>query len=392
LRACWSADFVSNALRVSVLATRKYFSPVEWHPIVAIPARNEAERIPALIGALGQQSWMSGHGRRLPVILVVNNSDDDSAEVAAKAAVAHPNLMVDIVEVDFPPETAHVGSARRLAMDRAAQMAIDPCRSVLLTTDADATPTPTWVDANLGALEAGADVVGGHIAGDEVEEARLGAAFLRRAAQNARYTRLVDRLAALIDPVPYDPWPRHSDHTGASLAVRADIYAAVGGMTPLPSREDLSFVSRVRSAGYRLRHAPDVSVKVSARLEGRARGGMADCIQGWVWSEARGLPHLVENPGSIVARLRRRRSARELAHAERLKLRHSGRGSNGIRKPPIPESELSIHARIEVVAPDEPDAPAGIPVELAISEIEGIIANMESESRVSRIVPRNLAR
>ena len=55
---------------------------------------------------------------------------------------------------------------------------------------------------------------------------------------------LADHLASLLDFVPHDPWPRHSDHTGASLAVRGDVYAAVGGIPPLPFREDIGFVAR----------------------------------------------------------------------------------------------------------------------------------------------------
>ena len=260
------------------------------HPIVAIPARNEEERLPSLIRALGDQSWLAVRGRHLRVVIVLNNCDDASERVARIEATYHPNLLLDLVKVDFPAEQAHVGAARRLAMERAWQVSSDPMRSVLLTTDADSVPTPTWIDANLSAIEAGADIVGGQIVGDEEEEASLGARFLQRASRQSRYARLTDRLATLIDPLPYDPWPRHSDHTGASLAVRANIYAAVGGMPALPFREDLAFVSRVRGSGYRLRHSLDVRVKVSARLDGRALGGMADCIKGWVEAEEKGSP------------------------------------------------------------------------------------------------------
>ena len=43
------------------------------------------------------------------------------------------------VEIEFEPAKAHVGSARRLAMDRAIDIA--DSRAVILSTDADAVPS-----------------------------------------------------------------------------------------------------------------------------------------------------------------------------------------------------------------------------------------------------------
>ena len=93
------------------------------------------------------------------------------------------------------------------------------------------------------------------------------------------YGELRDELAALIDPMDHDPWPRHHDHTGGSLAVRSSVYRTVGGMDAVPFREDLAFVSKVMAAGYRLSHPLNVIVTVSARTQGRAKGGMADCLR-----------------------------------------------------------------------------------------------------------------
>ena len=60
-------------------------------------------------------------------------------------------------------------------------------------------------------------------------------------------------------------------------------------------------------AGYRLRHPLDVQVTVSARLDGRAAGGMSDCLKSWLAAEKDGLPHLVEDPRATIFRLRNRR-------------------------------------------------------------------------------------
>jgi hypothetical protein len=270
-------------------------------PIVAVPAKNEAERLPTLLRALARQTWLSSSIRPLDVIVVLNNCTDHSAEIARAVAILHAGLNLRIVEVDFPGISAHVGSARRLAMQRAQE--IGGPAAVLFSTDADATPAADWIEASLRAIRAGADIVTGHIVGDINEEKVLGAGFARRAAGHLQYAKLIDRLKYLVEPVSHDPWPRHRDHTGASIAVRAGVHRAVGGIPALPFREDVAFVASAVAAGYGLRHAPDVRVGVSARLDGRARGGMSDCLKAWVAAEAIGLPHVVESPESVLHQL-----------------------------------------------------------------------------------------
>jgi hypothetical protein len=202
--------------------------------------------------------------------------------------------------------------------------------------------------------------VGGWITGDREEEAVLGSGFLHRATRHLHYARLVDQLTALVDPLPHDPWPRHSDHTGASLAVRGEVYQAVGGMPALPFREDVAFVSAVCRAGYRLRHPIDVQVVVSARLEGRAAGGMADCLKDWVDAAAKGRPHLVEDPFMIVARLRRRRRVR-----------------SSLRSGPI------IYSANHQSSDDQRSNKQKIEIGLAIRRIEQMIKACQDDTRVA---------
>ena len=98
------------------------------------------QRLPFLLNSLGRQSWLAGPECRLLVVLVLNNCDDNSAASAVHAAGRHPKLLLDVIEADFPASQAHVGSARRLALERALELTDDRARSVLLTTDADAVP------------------------------------------------------------------------------------------------------------------------------------------------------------------------------------------------------------------------------------------------------------
>lgn len=352
--------------------------PPDLIPVIAIPARDEEQRLPVLIEALGRQTWLTTR-RKLAVTIVLNNCVDASAQAAALAARRAPKLAVTLIEITFSPTKDHAGSARRLAMQTALAAVAQPARAVLLTTDADAVPVPDWIDANLRAIGQGADAVGGLIIGDAAEEARLGPGFQRRAKLQWHYAELADRLASLIDPVAHDPWPRHRDHTGASLAVRGDVCVRVGGLPALPFREDLGFVSRLCRAGFRLRHDPAVRVGVSARLVGRAPGGMADTLRCWVEAEAQGLPLLVEAPDAIVARALCRAMLRRLdpANPRGCEQAASALGVEAAQFHAADGTPLSGTALVEMLAPDEPDAAATMPVEQAISRLERMVVDRQ---------------
>ncbi|MCP3056853.1 glycosyltransferase [Aurantimonas marianensis] len=358
---------------------------VDLRPIVAVPARDEARRLPGLIRALATQSWCERTRDRLPVVLILNNCRDDSLAAACREADKHAGIELHAITVEFGPAEAHVGTARRLAMETA--RALCPLRdlAVLLTTDADAVPAPNWVDANLAAIFEGAALVGGRLVGNVREEALLGPAFLRRARDQHEFAMLSDRLTAIVDPLPHDPWPRHQDHTGGSLAVRADVYDRVGGLPASRRREDLAFVTTVRSSGFKLRHAPEVVVEVSARLSGRAVGGMADCLTQWLAATKAGDPHLVEAPTAILERARRRRLLRTLANHDAAALATVATGLS-ILPADLHDRDgqlLSPERLVERFAPDEPDATPTVPVGAAIAELAELIKGFGSASRAA---------
>lgn len=238
---------------------------------VCVPARNEAERLPRLLATLARQEGF-GPDRPLPVVVLVNNSRDGTAARVRDALPGWPSLAVEIVEADYPAADAHVGTARRQALDiGAARLADDP-DGILLSTDADARLPPGWVAANRAALR-NADMVGGHLLIDGEGEAAPDLLALHETIE--LYWAAVRAIEDRLDPPPHDPAPRHGDHTGASLALRASLYREVGGLPPLRQGEDNALVRIVREAGGRLRHCPHVTVLVSDRPDGRAEGGMA---------------------------------------------------------------------------------------------------------------------
>ena len=235
---------------------------------VCVPARNEAAQLPILLDALAAQT-VAG---RIAVALCINNTDDDSVAVVADIAARQASrLDVRIDECALTPRVAHVGTARRRAMD--AGLALLDGGGLLLSTDADCRPPPGWIAANLAAFANGADIVGGRIVLDDAEPIAPG--VVATMARYDRYWAAVREIEDTIDPSPHDPPPRHGDHTGASLAIDAALYRAAGGVPAVACGEDRALVIAAVGAGGRLTHPLSVWTRVSARTQGRAAGGMA---------------------------------------------------------------------------------------------------------------------
>ncbi len=276
--------------------------------VVAIPARDEADRIVACLQALGAQEQATlDH-----VVLLLNNCTDDTA---ARAREVAPQLPFELccVERLYPRAFAHAGTARREAMEIAARLAGPD--GILFTSDADGVARPDWLAANLRALAQGADVVCGRAEIDPVEALAIPAHLHRDDDAEVAYATLLDRIHHLVDPDPADPWPRHVEHSGASIAVTAAASALVGGVPALPSGEDRGFLHALRRADRRIRHAPDVVVTVSGRSVGRAPGGMAETIARRVLRQDEMLDDSLEPAGDCLRRAEARAALRVLRDA-----------------------------------------------------------------------------
>ena len=249
---------------------------------VCIPAKDEEARLPVLIDALARQTVPD----RVAVVICLNNTTDRSRQrIEAMGTIHSSRLDLIIDECEFPAQLAHAGSARRRAMDVGS--ALVGAEDILVTTDADARPPADWLANTLAAIRSGADIVGGRLALDEAEEVSGSLAAARALCD--RYWARVRAIEDEIDPLPWDPAPRHGDHTGASLALKQGLYGKAGGVPLLRTGEDRALVAAAVTAGGRLRHAPDVWTRVSARRDGRAEGGMAMAM---VELETRGAPML----------------------------------------------------------------------------------------------------
>ncbi len=267
--------------------------------VIAIPARNEADDIGPCLAALAAQRDAIFDG----AVLCLNNCTDGTAAVVRGSAPSLP-FPVHILEPVFPPALACAGQARRMAMDHAAILA-GPA-GVVLTTDADGRVAPDWLAANLAALRAGADAVAGRADIDPEGAALIPPHLHAIDARECAYAALLDEIRALLDPDPADPWPRHDEHSGASIAVTVAAYRRAGGMPPEKLAEDRAFFDALRQVDARIRHDSAARVTVSARTIGRAQGGMADTIRRRIESVDEFLDDRLEPVADAMRRARLR--------------------------------------------------------------------------------------
>ncbi len=275
--------------------------------IVGIPVRNEADRITTCLQALARQD-----GARIDrVVLLLNNCTDGTADLV-RAFQAASRLDVELHERILPPHQAHAGQARRLVMQLCAESA--EAHDVLLTTDADGQVAPDWAAQSVAALDAGAEVVCGRVELDPAEAALIPALLHEDDARECAYDALLDEIHAYLDLDPADPLPRHTEASGASIAMTAEIYRRCGGVPALPLGEDRALIAALRSIGARIRHAPEICVIVSGRTEGRAVGGMADTIRRRLSGPDSMLDDRLEPAADCARRAALRGFLREVGH------------------------------------------------------------------------------
>jgi hypothetical protein len=337
--------------------------------VICVPARDERDGLPALLRSLAA---LEGPARP-KVLILANNCADDTAALARAAQGGRIDLRV--AETHFILAEAHAGSARRAAMAAGANWLreLGAEDGILLSTDADATPPPCWVRANVAAIEDGADAVGGRILPEDSDCNPLPPTLRWRYRQVERYWAAVRALADRIDPLPHDPPPRHGSHTGGSLAVTLAAFLAVGGIPPLRSGEDNAFVAALERSGLRLRHDPAVWTVVSARREGRAEGGMAAEMQRW--DQAGDAPMLLPAAAFWRRQVQRRRQIRQAWQAKpRLLVPMLGRTEDDMAALASGSpNAIAFVARAEAFLPPQP-APCQ-EIEAATREMEAMAAH-----------------
>lgn len=285
---------------------------------VIVPARNEAMTIASTLLSLAQQVDFQGHPLHpysYEVIALFNNCTDNSAAIAHQFAKDHPNFVLHIVEMAFSPAEAYIGRVRQVLMDEAYRRLAQLGRwGVIASTDGDTRVAPDWIAATLAEIQEGADAVAGRLLSDRHERSQLDSYTKTCYLQAVGYGSLSAELESQIDPDPFDQWPRHHQHGGASLAVTAEMYAIAGGLPATRTPEDVAFYQALMRVNARFRHSLKVRVFPSMRQKGRALNGMANQLSEWTHMGRQQQPYLVESTAALETRLWARRSLRAAWH------------------------------------------------------------------------------
>jgi hypothetical protein len=242
--------------------------------VVAIPVKNESERLPSCLNALAAQDGVDFDD--VAVLVLLNNCTDDTAAVVRALAPTLP-YRLEMHQVELERQYANAGWARRLAMEAAAKIAAP--EGVLMTTDADTQVFRDWIECNLREIDSGHDAVAGYVMAEPNELMELPPAILERGRLEWEYQQLAAELDARVDYEAHDPWPRHNQNCGASAAVTLRAYRLIGGLPPRPVGEDRALFEMIRRIDGKIRHSLEVQVMTSARTDGRASGGLADEIR-----------------------------------------------------------------------------------------------------------------
>lgn len=282
---------------------------------VIVPVRNEAQTLAATLTALIHQVDLEGQlldPRRYEIILLANNCSDDSAAIARTFAEQHQDIALHIVEKTLPPAQAYIGRVRRILMDEAYRRlcSLGRTRGVIASTDGDSQVSPTWIAANLYEITCGADAVGGRILVEQAGRANLHPYARTCYLREVGYRYLITELETYLDPDPYDSFPRHYQHYGASLAVTAEMYALAGGLPPVRTPEDVAFYRALVRVNARFRHSSLVQVVTSARQIGRTNVGLANQLSQWIEMGQQQQSFLVEPAAAIETRFVARRQLR----------------------------------------------------------------------------------
>ncbi len=289
------ADVPSGSLKVSVI----------------VPARNESRNLRKTLDALRLQTDIDGvplNPLIYEVLLLVNNSSDKTFAIAKNYQKKYSGFPLHIAGVHLPASKANIGFVRRILMDEAYRRLTESGNrnGIIASTDGDTFVDTCWVYYIIKEISNGCDAVGGRIlTRSHRSNARL--YHLRDVA----YRSLLARAESIIDPEEHDPWPRHFQYFGASMAVTCSTYQLVGRLPQVPYLEDNAFHQALQRMDVRIRKTPAVKAYTSTRLSGRVKVGFSEQLKKWSGYIKHGHTQEVEPAEAWLVKFRSRQMLRQ---------------------------------------------------------------------------------
>ncbi len=224
---------------------------------VAIPARDEVERIATAVASVRVAAGHPALALTAIHVVVVDDSSSDGTAERADTALGGRGVVLRL-------QAGSAGAAREAgfaALCRASD-GVDADRVWLATTDADSVVRPDWLVRQLAWRRRGVDGVAGLVEPYGWHEQP---AIVRR-----RYEQHMVR---------HGLGHEHPHVYGANLGLSKAAYLESGGLAMLDSGEDHALWNAIRKCGRTVASVPDIVVATSARREGRAPNGFAALLR-----------------------------------------------------------------------------------------------------------------
>lgn len=267
---------------------------------VIVPVRNEAGLLSQTLQALRLQ--MDPDGNALPqhtyeVLLLINNSTDHSLQIATAYARKFPAFRLLVENIELPHDQAHIGTARRMLMDKAyARLTREGNQDgIIASTDGDTSVDSQWVYHIMAEIGKGNDAVGGRI----LTRKRSGSERIYH-LRDVTYRCLLTQAESLIDPQVHNPFPCHFQYFGANMAVTCKMYEQAGRLPVLPFLEDAAFHKALLQQDARIRKSFTVKVYTSARINGRVSIGFSQQLGRWKEEQKTAQAQMVEEVAPLL--------------------------------------------------------------------------------------------